>query len=81
MGNAGAWVPDDVSMYPLGSLNLDVGQSYTFGIRIARVTGTGDPYVYCENRISIVNRNAAAAPLDEAAEPPRTGRAAQLPGQ
>ena len=78
---SGGVVPDDVSMYPLGSLNLDVGQSYTFGIRIARVTGTGDPYVYCENRISIVNRNAAAAPLDEAAEPPRTGRAAQLPGQ
>ena len=77
---AGGAVPDDVSMYPLGHMNLDVGQSYTFGVRIARAAGTGDPYVYCENRVVITSRNGAAAPFDEP-ETPRTGRAAQLPGQ
>ena len=77
---AGGAVPDDVSMYPLGSVDLEVGQSYVFGIRIARQSGTGDPYVYCENRISITNRNGATVPYDEA-EAPRIGRAAQLPGQ
>jgi hypothetical protein len=82
---AGGTVPDDVTMYPVGGLNLEVGQSYTFGIRIARVVptgGTGDPYLYCENRVSIGNRNPASGVfLDEEAQPPRTGRAAQLPGQ
>lgn len=77
---AGGAVPDDVSMYPLGAVDLEVGQSYVFGIRIARQSGTGDPYLYCENRISIINRNGATVPYDEA-ETPRTGRAAQRPGQ
>ena len=78
---AGGTVKDDVSMYPIGFLNLNVGSTYRFGIRIARVTpggGTGDPYVYCENRVSIANRNSATSPYDE---PERTGRPAQLPPQ
>ena len=78
---AGGTVKDDVSMYPIGFLDLNVGSTYRFGIRIARVVpggGTGDPYVYCENRVSIANRNGTVAPFDE---PERTGRAAQLPPQ
>ena len=75
---AGGAVIDDVSMYPIGFLNLNVGSTYRFGIRIARQTGTGNPFVYCENRVSVANRNGTAAPFDE---PERTGRAAQLPPQ
>ena len=71
-------VIDDVSMYPLGAMDLTVGQTYIFGIRVARQGGTGNPYIYCENRVSIANRNSLVAPYDE---PEREGRAATLPPQ
>lgn len=71
-------VVDDVSMYPIGFVDLLVGQTYRFGIRVARQTGTGNPNIYCTNRVSIANRNGTSAPYDEAE---RTGRAAQLPPQ
>lgn len=76
--NVAVGVIDDVSMYPIGFLDLQVGQTYRFGIRIARQSGTGNPFVYCENRVSIANRNGTSTPFDE---PERTGRAAQLPPQ
>jgi len=80
---AGGAVVDDVSMYPIGFTDLEVGTTYRFGIRVARVSpggGTGNPNIYCENRVSITNRNGTSSdlPYDET---PRTGRAAQLPGQ
>lgn len=78
---AGGAVVDDVSMYPIGFTDLNVGTTYRFGIRIARVSpggGTGNPNIYCENRVSITNRNGTLPPFDET---PRSGRAAQLPGQ
>jgi len=78
---AGGVVKDDVSMYPIGFVNLNVGSTYRFGVRVARVApggGAGDPFVYCENRVQIANRNGATTPFDE---PERTGRAAQLRGQ
>lgn len=75
---AGGAVIDDVTMYPIGFWDLAVGSSYRFGIRIARQSGSGDPEVYCENRVSITNRNSATPPRDEIE---RTGRAAQFPPQ
>ena len=74
----GSGIVDDVSMYPIGVWNLEPNQSYVFALRIARESGTGNPNVYCENRVSVVSRNGTSSPLDEH---PRTGRAAQLPPQ
>ena len=71
---AGGTVPDDVTMYPIGYLDLDVGQQVRFGIRIDRVSGTGNPNVYCANRVSLANRNGSAPPYDGPAGD-RTGRA------
>jgi hypothetical protein len=82
---AGQTPPDDVSMYPIGFWDLSVGQQVRFGIRVARQGGTGNPNIYCVNRVQIWNRTSATPPYDEAyAEPPaeeRTGRAADRPPQ
>jgi hypothetical protein len=77
---AGGTVPDDVTMYPIGFLDLDVGQQVRFGIRIDRVSGTGNPNVYCANRVTLTNRNGENPPYDEPAGS-RTGRAADRPPQ
>jgi hypothetical protein len=77
---AGGTVPDDVTMYPIGFLDLDVGQQVRFGIRIARESGTGNPNVYCANRVTLTNRNGVNPPYDGPAGS-RTGRAADRPPQ
>ena len=77
---AGGTVPDDVTMYPIGFLDLDVGQQIRFGIRIDRESGTGNPNVYCANRVTLNNRNGASSPYDGPAGD-RTGRAADRPPQ
>lgn len=84
---SGQTPPDDVSMYPIGFLNLDVtvpATSIRFGIRVARQGGTGNPYLYCVNRVQIWNRTSLTSPYDEAYDAPpveRTGRAADRPPQ
>ena len=83
--NGGLTPPDDVTTYQLGYMNLDVGPTYMFAVRVQSIAGTGNVRVYCVNRVQIVNRNGdgtAAAPFDEAYVQPgedRTGRAAIPP--
>lgn len=82
--NAGLNPPDDVTTYQLGYLNLTVGLSYQFAVRVQSIGGTGNVRVYCANRVQIVNRNGDGTlePYDEVnVQPPeeRTGRAAIPP--
>jgi hypothetical protein len=79
-----ATVPDEVTTYQLGYLNLDVGLTYRFAVSIQRIGGTGDVRVHCTNRLQIANRNGDGTTqpyvetnLDTLRE--RTGRAAIPP--
>jgi hypothetical protein len=65
----------DVSTYPQGYLNLDVGKTYRFGMRVSRYTGTvANVAAYCVNLVTIANRNGAASPFDEVGyRPPADG--------
>lgn len=76
----------DVSTYPQGFLNLDVGKTYRFGMRVSRYTGNNaDVAAYCVNMVSIANRTSATAPFDEGVYTPAAdavpleGRAAPRP--
>jgi hypothetical protein len=80
---AGMSPAHDVSTYPQGYLDLDVGKTYKFGMRISRYTGTtANVASYCVNMLSIANRNGVASPYDDgsytppADAMPPTGRAA-----
>lgn len=55
--------PDDKTLVPFGAMDLTVGATYQFGLRVARVEGTADPGFYCANFVQIRNRNAASPPL------------------
>ncbi len=76
----------DVTTYPTGHLDLDVGKTYKFGMRISRYTGTlANVAAYCHNAVWIHNRNGVATPFDEGvytppADPqPLQGRALPRP--
>jgi hypothetical protein len=61
----------DVSLVPVGFLNLEVGRTYRFGMRVQRYTGTtANVAAYCVNLVSIYNRTVGASPFDVAYEPP-----------
>ena len=88
--NGGLSPPDDVSTYQLGFYNLAVGTTYRFAARVRRnpdlpmgvSPGTGNPAIYCINRVSVVSRNSPTAPFDLGYDPSpqeRTGRAALPP--
>lgn len=76
----------DVSTYPQGFLNLDVGKTYRFGMRVSRYTGsTADVAAYCVNMVSLASRTSATTPFDAgvytppADAAPLEGRAAPRP--
>lgn len=74
----------DVTTYPTGYLNLDVGKTYKFGMRIQRYTGTtANAAAYCSNLVMLISRTGTATPFDGVyvppVEAPRTGRAAARP--
>ena len=61
---AGPTPGDDKTSVPYGEMDLSVGQTYRFALRIARVGGTGTTVgVYCANFVQLRNRNSAAPPL------------------
>ena len=59
----GATRADDKTLVPFGAMDLTVGTSYQFGLRLSRVEGTANPGFYCANFVQIRNRNAASPPL------------------
>lgn len=75
----------DVSTYPGGYLDLAVGKTYRFGMRVSRYTGTtANVAAFCVNLVSIANRNSPTTPLDEGYVPvadpmPAQGRALPRP--
>jgi serine protease len=58
-----ALVNDDKTLVPFGAMDLAVGTTYRFGVRVARVEGTANPGFYCANFVQVRNRNAASPPL------------------
>jgi serine protease len=54
---------DDKTLVPFGALDLTAGATYRFGLRVARVEGTGNPGFYCANFVQIRNRTSASPPL------------------
>ena len=55
---------DDKTNVPYGEMDLAVGQTYRFALRIARVGGPGTLVgVYCANFVQLRNRNASTPPL------------------
>jgi serine protease len=54
---------DDKTLVPFGAMDLAVGTTYQFGLRIARVEGTANPGFYCANFVQIRNRTSASPPL------------------
>lgn len=83
---AGMTPAHDVSTYPQGYLDLDVGKTYKFGMRVSRYTGTtANVAAFCVNLIEVGNRTSGAAPFDDAsysapADPPvPQGRALPRP--
>lgn len=84
----GGFTPShDVSIYPSGYLNLDVGKTYRFGLRVSRYTGTtANVAAYCTNFITLASRTGATSPYDTgvfyapaADEMPPQGRAIPRP--
>jgi hypothetical protein len=60
----GGLTPDDdrtVTLY--GVLDLNVGTTYRFAQRVARIGGTANPGYYCAQFVQIGNRNGTAAPF------------------
>jgi hypothetical protein len=73
---AGATPPDQSTLAPFGSVDLNVGQAVRFGIRLTLEAGSGTVNVACSTRAQIANRNSATSPFDPApkvAERPRGG--------
>ncbi len=54
---------DDKTLVPFGAMDLAVGMTYRFGLRVARVEGTANPGFYCANFVQVRNRNASSPPL------------------
>ena len=52
---------DDKTLVPFGAMDLAVGTTYRFGVRVARVEGTANPGFYCANFVQVRNRNAGVA--------------------
>lgn len=73
---APATVPDQATLAPFGSVDLEVGQMVRFGVRLGQFAGSGTVNVACSTRAQIANRNSATSPFDSApmvAERPRGG--------
>ena len=68
MFQGAAFVPvHDVSTYPNGYVDLQVNNTYKFGMRVQRMTGTtSNVAVNCTNIVSIENRNGTTSPFDSA---------------
>jgi hypothetical protein len=64
----------DVTLNPNGFLNLDVGKTYRFAMRVGRYpannSNTANIAIFCTNHVAIANRTSATTPLDEAAYVP-----------
>jgi hypothetical protein len=57
--------PDDVSLRPLATIDLNVGTTYRFAVQGLRKSGSGQTAnTYCENLVQIVNRNGTSSPFD-----------------
>jgi serine protease len=54
---------DDKTPVPFGAMDLAVGTTYRFGLRVSRVEGTANPGFYCANFVQIRNRTTASPPL------------------
>jgi len=61
---SGASPADRVTLSPFGSVDLAVGQSVRFGVRLGQLAGSGNVTASCHNRVQIANRNGAATPFD-----------------
>jgi hypothetical protein len=76
-----ALTSDDITVAPNGFLNLDVGTTYRFALRVARNSGAANAAIYCTNFVTIGNRVVTASPFDAADYmppadvPPPQGRA------
>lgn len=68
---AGMTPAHDVSTYPQGYLDLDVGKTYKFGMRVMRYTGTtANVAAFCVNLVEIGNRTSGTTPFDAMYTPP-----------
>jgi hypothetical protein len=63
---AGATPPDQSTLAPFGSVDLNVGQTVRFGIRLSLEAGSGTVNVACSTRAQIANRNGTSTPFDAA---------------
>ena len=62
----GATPGNDVTFGTGGFVSLNVGTTYRFGVRFARLAGTGTTVgIYCQQRVQVISRNGATSPLDE----------------
>jgi hypothetical protein len=72
-----ATLPDQATLAPFGSVDLNVGQTVRFGVQLGQIAGGGTVSVACSTRVQVANRNGVSTPFDAApaavAERPRGG--------
>jgi len=72
-----ATLPDQATLAPFGSVDLNVGQTVRFGVQLGQIAGVGTVSVACSTRVQVANRNGVSTPFDAApnavAERPRGG--------
>lgn len=60
---------DRATLAPFGAVDLNVGQTVRFAVRIDNFGGSGNVTAGCHNRVQIANRNGTSSPFDAASAP------------
>jgi len=73
----GASPGNHFTLNPFGAVDLEVGQTVSFGVQLSRFAGAGDVAAGCSTAVQIANRNRTSSPFDPASAAV-TGRRAGL---